>query len=642
MKNILNLAKYLLIVATMFIGINSSTNTVRAEEEIPPEEPPVVVLGCMDEAATNYNVEATEDDGSCIYPEDAETVSLTIRSGGTIIFEDGVELQEEGNITLNSHNIDARSVLSVVNDADLLDDSWSISDLQYYDSYGSFYLRCIESSAGEDCDNWQFAVNGSDTGEGMDQSTVSDGENIYLYFGPQYQISLSSNEITTEDDLVVTAQKYDYENDSWENRDGVTVGLTQPNPENEWSPLEIQTNPVDGDGQATFSAIPVGEYSVGIQEDYYFPTESLTVTQALENSGGGGGSSGSYAQSNLLKPSFDIAKAFEFIISQQKEDGSFGEGIYTDWTALAFSSTESHEDQKTKLIKYISANGTPGTMLTDYERYSMSLMSLGLSPYNTNGENYIAKITASFDGKQFGEILEDNDDIFALIVLQNAGFTSEEEMIKKTIEFILSKQKENGSWDESVDMTGASMMALDFVSDDEKVKNALEKAKTFLKENQKDTGGWANPSSTAWAIQGILALGENTNEWIKNTKNPIDYFAINQDTDGGMKNENLKNKLWETSYVLTSLSGKTWNELLINFEKQTVLLENKTVEAPKIVLKTASPSTPNPNPNIIKNTMLENLAAQNTATALEAIEDINEEPTDKNKSWLRRFFEWLF
>src|SRR3990167_3996208 len=213
-------------------------------------------------------------------------ISLTIRDGNTKIFEGAVPLQVAGTIDLNdntgtSHSIDAQSVLSLINDADILSADFSISDLEYYSSFGSLYLKCITgTTTGEKCDNWQYTVNNTYPSIGMDQKALSDGENVYLYFGPQYKITLNSNSITTSDTLTATAQEYDYQNDAWMMRTGVTIGLTQPDPENPWTPTEIQTAIVDASSEASFSSIPEGSYNVGIKEDFYFPTETLTVTAA--------------------------------------------------------------------------------------------------------------------------------------------------------------------------------------------------------------------------------------------------------------------------------------------------------------------------------------------------------------------------
>lgn len=317
------------------------------------------------------------------------------------------------------------------------------------------------------------------------------------------------------------------------------------------------------------------------------PTPEVVVEEKHTHS-----SSGSYASNKILKIEetkkiFDTKKAFEFLISQQKENGSFGEDLYTDWATLAFASNTENTNQKNKLIKYLTENKFSGTSLTDLERHSMALMSVGLNPYNTNNENYIQKIISNFDGTQFGEKDKDNDDIFALIVLQNAGFTEKDIILEKTINFILSKQKENGSWDNNVDITSASMQSLYLFNKNDKVKASLEKGKEFLKQNQKEDGGFGNISSTAWAIQGILSLGEKPIDWRKNDKNPIEYIANNQDIDGGIKNlsvqagEYLNNKLWETSYVLSSLSLKTWVETMHKFEKQNIKINtviNKKIE----------------------------------------------------------------
>lgn len=365
------------------------------------------------------------------------------------------------------------------------------------------------------------------------------------------------------------------------------------------------------------------------------------ITPPEHHSSGGG----YIIQKPIAKPIFDSKKAFDFISSQQKTDGSFGEEIYTDWTAIALASNPDYQDQKTKLAKYFSENKANNyQLLTDWERHSMALLALNLNPYNfypaiggVNGENYIEKITKSFDGVQFGDPAEINDDIFALIVLQNAGFNQDEKIITKTIDFIISKQKEDGSWDESIDLTGAGIEAL--VAFDKKtdplpasplagggaIANALIKAGKFIKEKE-ENGNWKNISSTAWALEGILASGENIQDFTK------EYFGENQDSDGGIKGDNLNNRLWQTAYVLTSLSGKTWNQIMQKIEKPTEIISIRNPLLKKInnsgpikfkkkfekfQKKTFPVEISNPAPNL-------NL------------------PAPKKQSWFRRFLNKIF
>ena len=348
----------------------------------------------------------------------------------------------------------------------------------------------------------------------------------------------------------------------------------------------------------------------------------------------------------VVKPIFDIKKAFEFLIAQQKENGSFGEDLYTDWIAIAFASGN-YQEQTIKLVKYFGEFKTKDALLTNYERHAMALMALGHNPYNTNGENYIEKITGTFDNKQFGDMNEDNDDIFALIVLQNAGFKQAEKMITDTLDFIVSRQKENGSWNESVDMTGATIESLSVFSPISEIGESLKKAKEFLRQNQKDDGGWGNISSTAWAIQGILALGEKPEDWTKNGNTPLDYLASNQDSDGGIKNlsageedENIQNKIWETAYVVSALSGKAWNQIMQKFEKP--IIPAVLVETPIIqVAQNNDAKTIGAKPKLAK---LKDLAKQNTATAITAI---TSSPTENKtalpkKNWFARLLENIF
>ena len=555
-------------------------------------------------------------------PVFAADVSLTIRDGDAFVFQ-------TANVPIQPGD----TVLTVLNNADQADPSWNISDLQHY-SFGD-YIKCITSPAGNHCDNWQYTVNGSYPLASVDQNTVSVNDVIYLYFGPQNRILLSSPNINTNDTLTVTAQKYSYQDNTWATRAGVTAGLTQANPSDPFSPIEIQTSAVDANGQAIFSAIPVGSYNVGVKEDFYFPTEALMVKTPPAPTGGGI----IFNPPVQIKPKFDLEKALGFITSQQKENGSFSDDLYTDWTALSLSSSENFQDQKTKLAKYFGGLKTDDYQLTDYERHAMALMALGMNPYNISGENYIKKITDSFDGKQFGDANKDNDDIFALIVLQNAGFIQTEKIMSDDISFVLSEQKENGSWDYSVDMTGAGIEALAPFSQDVQVKSALIKAEEFLRHSWNDNGGWGNNSSTAWAIEGILALSEKPEDWVKNNNTPLDYLAANQDTDGGMKNDDENSKLWETAYVATALSGKTWNQIMQKFEKPPeVPAPQKTEITKKVAGKTAQTAKKiKPKKEIQKS---ENLSNQNTATVINSLQTKNPEPI--KKSWFRNLLDKIF
>ena len=258
------------------------------------------------------------------------------------------------------------------------------------------------------------------------------------------------------------------------------------------------------------------------------------------------------------KTVFDINKALEYLASQQKKDGSFGEEIYTDWASLAFASSPDFQEQKGKIKKYFLENKFTGTNLTDYERHTMALLAINLNPYENNRTNYIEKITNSFDGTEFGDKAEINDDIFALIVLQNTGYTEKDEMIQKTINFIISKQKENGSWNDSIDMTGAGIQSLSSFKENESIKNSLEKAIKFL-ESKKQDNNWGNISSSSWALQGEIALGNEI------TQTEKEYFGENQDENGNIKIDDINNKIWQTSYAVTSLSGKTWNQIMQKF-----------------------------------------------------------------------------
>jgi len=505
--------------------------------------------------------------GAKISSAEGEVVDLTIRNGSSIIYTGSIPLQPAGTIQLDGHDLDANSVLSVLHDADITSESFEITDLQYYSSFGSFYLNCIDSA----CNDWQYTVNGSYLDSGMDKVTLEGSENIYLYFGPQHKISISLNSITTEENLIVSGQNYVYENNEWELLTGVTIGVIQPDPSNPWTPIEIETKPIDDNGQVLFSSLPVGLYSVGIQEDYYSPSLDLTVIEApVRHSSSGSNTGGSYIGTLIPVKTFSIPTALEFLSKNQENDASFGNSLYTDWTAIGIAkSGDESEIIKNKLSDYLKNNGLVSQIVTDNERHAMALMALDIDPYEGTNINYINKIVTSYNGAQIGDPSLINDDIFALIVLSHVGYTEKDEMISKIVSNVISYQSTDGSW-ESIDMTSASIQALSNFKKLDKVEDSITKAELYLKNIQKEDGSFENPFSTSWAIQ---AMSLDSSLYLE-VDRAIQYLANKQLEDGGLDQIEKENRIWATSYAIPAVMKLSWNDILKSFPKKENIEKN--------------------------------------------------------------------
>ncbi|MFA6306490.1 MAG: prenyltransferase/squalene oxidase repeat-containing protein [Patescibacteria group bacterium] len=267
----------------------------------------------------------------------------------------------------------------------------------------------------------------------------------------------------------------------------------------------------------------------------------------------------------------DLGKAIDFLIAKQGSDGSFGAVLQSDWAAIALASANSNGSAAQKIKNYLLADPDPlagMNLASDYSRRAMALMSLNINPYNGVKTNYINKIIDLFDGQQFGDASLYNDDIFALLVLSKAGYAADEEVIKKTADFIIAKQQADGSWGSS-DLTAAAIQALASAPSLSGVAPALQKARNFLLNAQGADGGFGSTYATAWAMQALAALGESSDAWQKNNNTPESYLALSQGADGGLEKENAyeANRLWSTAYAIPAAQGKPWLNIMQNFSK---------------------------------------------------------------------------
>ncbi|MEI6478881.1 MAG: hypothetical protein WCO18_01165, partial [bacterium] len=442
-------------------------------------------------------------------------------------------------------------------------------DLTYYQAYNEFLINCINittETTTNACYNWQYVVDGSYPQIGIDQDILHDGDTLTLYFGQPKKLILPNDIVHTGQTFTVNAVNYDYVNNLWTPLQGVVVGATQTDPNNPWSPIVISTSTTNDLGNADFDITATGTFGFGLEADYYYPTypfeiidpnstTTSTPTDTSNNSGGGNSS-----QTHLIP---DLEKMFSFLDAQQNSKGDFGNDLYTDWAAIAYGTTSGHTNSKNKLKEFLRTDSLDGTATTDYERRAMAMLALGSNPYSDGTENYIQKIVDSFDGNQIGNPSLFNDDIFGIITLLSSGYDPTDEIIQRPAQFIISKQSSNGEWD-SVDLTGAAIQALSLVQNVPGASSSISKGLTFLKNYQANDGGFNNPASTSWAVQGMTAANLDPSSFINNGKDPFDYLASTQLSDGsiGTTTDSIDNRIWNTSYTIPAVAKDTWPLIL--------------------------------------------------------------------------------
>ncbi len=551
-------------------------------------------------------------------------VTITADSTITVNIFDGKELAASSVVALpdatapdvtltddkgSTHTAPARSAIAVLEALDATTSAFDVTDLEYFDGLG-FDVNCVKIPSVQSdplCTlfppSWLYAVNGIAPTIGMSSEMLKAGDIMELYYSSanSRQVKLSASSVVSGTSFTATAQEYDPASGTYHSVSGFTIGVGHANPD--FSFTEVGTLPVDSNGQATFTLKTAGTYDVGIQEDFYFPTTPLTVTDPPVQHFFGGGNSREISHAHL-----NISSALAYLAGKQNSDGSFNSLIFTDWAAIAFAS-QSPSTAGTNLYNYLLSTTPALSSVTDYERHAMALEAMDINPYTGTATNYIAPIADAFDGTQIGDPSLDNDDIFALFPLLHAGYGVNDEIIQKEAAFILLRQKSDGSWDESPDLTAAAIQALEPLVNISGVNAAISHAAAYLASTQRSNGGWENVDSTSWVQTAINAINESPNPtsesvWTSSSGYyPDDALAQSQQFDGAVQpaSDPVDTRVWSTSYAIVAESGKSWDLILQSFSKP---LNNPVIQGERTTISktpvfvdaqsAANPTIPSP------------------------------------------------
>ncbi|MFZ2189630.1 MAG: DUF4430 domain-containing protein [Candidatus Magasanikiibacteriota bacterium] len=600
--------------ATFFIDGNSYNSTSGTLEYIPDTEGEKEIYIEASGKTRSEKIYLTVN--PAIKSEPTKQVNLNLRYQNNLIFSSQIEIPTS-TIILDSNGVEhfttSSNALTALMAADAVSTNFTITDLQYYDSMDSFYLNCIDIYSPTNtslCANWNYVVDDTYPSIGMDSYDLDGGENIYIYFDNPWQITASTSTFTLDTTTTFFTWRYDYENleNEWlPDANLIDISIDNPNSTGWWdTTITIATTTTDGSGQVDYKFTTTGTYYAKITSDDYSKWSNpitLTIiqlnTSTDDNSknNNDGGSSGGNGSNENIHNNLNVNKAIEFLSSKQNPDGSLGSSsIYTDWSAIAFGAYDKNNTIAQNIKTYLLTDPNPLVGLnnvSDYARRAMALMALDINPYSDTKTNYITNLINKFDGTQFGNVNLYNDDIFAIIPLLHAGYSSNDNIIQKTVEFILSKQS-NGGWG-SADLTAAAIQALSPISDISGVSEALTKAKIKLQQSQTNNGDFGGTPTTAWVMQAINALNEKQADWQKDNKTPGDYLYSIQAKDGGV-DETLSSdfRIWNTAYVTPAALGKNWNDILNNFEKP--LSQNNSGSDNDLNITTTTITTPTTTP----------------------------------------------
>jgi energy-coupling factor transport system substrate-specific component len=265
----------------------------------------------------------------------------------------------------------------------------------------------------------------------------------------------------------------------------------------------------------------------------------------------------------------DTSQAANWLESKQDADGGFGaspgdksSAAMTGWAMLGLEAAGRNPfdvaragrtplDFLRSKIDEVSSSG-------DIARTILALEGAGADPRSFGGRNLVGELlgrraqNGSFEGWP-------GTTSFSAIALRTAGATGG---LDQTLSWLVKVQNGDGGWGDvpgaqsNADVTGSAMQAIP------STKNG-EQGLAYLRRHQSSGGGFAggsgpvNSQSTAWAVQGIVAVGADPGSVASGGNSALDYLTARQAADGHYRYSASSDQtpIWVTGEVLAAAAG---------------------------------------------------------------------------------------
>ena len=269
----------------------------------------------------------------------------------------------------------------------------------------------------------------------------------------------------------------------------------------------------------------------------------------------------------------DVGGATRWLVATQNQDGGFatsaGEESDTMTTAWAMLGLEAAGRNPLDIVKggrtpvdFLRASVGQLRSSGDLARTIVALEGAGADPRSFGGKNLVATLAGrraangSFEGWP-------GTTAFSVIALRRAGASGG---LSKTLSWLAGVQNKDGGWgdvpgrESNPDVTGLVMQAMPGTQ-------AGDRGLDYLRKAQRQNGGFAlgvsgavNSQSTAWAVQGMVAVGASAQSITEGGNSALDYLDTRQGADGHFSYSSSSDQtpVWVTAQVLVAAAGKSF------------------------------------------------------------------------------------